>query len=103
MEKMASDPKYYAEKMHSIEGALRMSDEIKMCIRDRVHPELQPFLMHLPLPIYQDFYIPVSYTHLDVYKRQLQCYSIMSIYIINTILKCYHCISLAASWSVYGS
>ena len=28
MEKMASDPKYYAEKMHSIEGALRMSDEI---------------------------------------------------------------------------
>ena len=26
MEKMASDPKYYAEKMHSIEGALRMSD-----------------------------------------------------------------------------
>ena len=27
-EKMASDPKYYAEKMHSIEGALRMSDEI---------------------------------------------------------------------------
>ena len=28
MEKMASDPKYYAEKMHSIEGALRMTDEI---------------------------------------------------------------------------
>ena len=28
MEKMAYDPKYYAEKMHSIEGALRMSDEI---------------------------------------------------------------------------
>ena len=28
MEKMASDPKYYAEKMHSIDGALRMSDEI---------------------------------------------------------------------------
>ena len=27
----------------------------------------------------------------------------MSIYIIYTILKCYHCISLAASWSVYGS
>ena len=25
MEKMASDPKYYAEKMHSIEGALRLS------------------------------------------------------------------------------
>ena len=28
MEKMASDPKYYAEKMHSIEGVLRMTDEI---------------------------------------------------------------------------
>lgn len=28
MEKMASDPKYYAEKMHSIDGALRMSEEI---------------------------------------------------------------------------
>ena len=28
MEKMASDPKYYAEKMHSVAGALRMSDEI---------------------------------------------------------------------------
>lgn len=28
MEKMASDPKYYAEKMHSVEGALRMSEEI---------------------------------------------------------------------------
>ena len=28
MEKMASDPKYYAEKMHSVQGALRMSEEI---------------------------------------------------------------------------
>ncbi len=28
MEKMATDPKYYAEKMHSVDGALRMSEEI---------------------------------------------------------------------------
>ena len=28
MEKMASNSKYYAEKMHSIQGALRMSEEI---------------------------------------------------------------------------
>ncbi len=28
MEKMAADPKYYAEKMHSVDGALRMSEEI---------------------------------------------------------------------------
>lgn len=28
MERMASDPKYYAEKMNGIDGALRMSDEI---------------------------------------------------------------------------
>ena len=28
LEKMAANPKYYAEKMHSIEGAIRMSEEI---------------------------------------------------------------------------
>ena len=28
MEKMATDPKYYAEKMHSVDSALRMSEEI---------------------------------------------------------------------------
>ena len=46
-----------------------------MCIRDRVHPSLPVFcrqlLGHLRAQdVRQDTYHAVSYTHLDVYKRQ---------------------------------
>ena len=40
--------------------------------------DLNPF--HFAPPKLTDTYMPVSYTHLDVYKRQRQCYPLLDGY-----------------------
>ena len=51
-----------------------------MCIRDRDKKEIKflgdKIILELILMLNDEDYKPVSYTHLDVYKRQVQIYKI---------------------------